>query len=311
MSKKEERFNYILESLKGVSEEIANKKNKRTIKYWEDTDVFLNRLGKEYSNAFKSLEKEFYSYSNKYGKDGKLDYNQKRVLALMKEIKPIIDDLYDNQQVQITDLLMNTYTDNYYKGLYEVSTGLGISTSFTKIDKRAVETAIAYPFQGDNFKGYLGNDKNKLILTLKREITQSLIRGDSPVKTSVALASKMNISRNYAQLVVHNSIATILTSSDRLMYDEFGATEYEYVATLDNRTSPVCKELDGQVFPVNDMRIGLNAPPMHPRCRSTTVPYIGDSVGKRISRNLNTNKVEYVPSNMSYKEWEKKFIKGE
>lgn len=309
MSKNVDKKQQVLDNLGKIGELIDDKKKKRTLKYWEDIDKFNARLGKEFINAYKSLEKEFYSYSNKYGKDGKLTYSQKRVISLMKEIKPIIDELYDRQQVSATDLFMNTYTDNYYKGLYELSTGIGIATSFTKVDKRVVETAITYPFQGDDFKGYIGNDKNKLVLTLKREITQSLIRGDSPAKTVSSIMKQMDINKRYCQLVVHNSIATILTSSDKLMYDEYGATEYEYVATLDNRTSATCKELDGQVFQVDDMRIGLNAPPMHPNCRSTTVPYIGESMGRRISRRLDSNKVEYVPSNMSYKEWEKKFIK--
>lgn len=305
VDKKEE----LLSKLGKIGEVIGGNKKKRTLKYWENLDRFNSRLGREYSDSYKKLEKEFYSYSNKYGQDGKLTYSQKRVIALMKEIKPILDELYDREQVNISNLLMDTYTDNYYKGLYELSTGIGIATSFTKIDRRAVEVAITYPFQGDDFKGYLNGDKNKLILTLKREITQSLIRGDAPIKTAASIREKLDISKRYSQLITHNSIATILTSSDKLMYDEYGATEYEYVATLDKRTSPICKELDGQVFMVNDMRIGLNAPPMHPNCRSTTVPYIGESLGKRISRNLNSNKVEYVPSNMSYSEWEKKFIK--
>lgn len=35
----------------------------------------------------------------------------------------------------------------------------------------------------------------------------------------------------------------------------------------------VCKALDGKHFKVEDMEVGVNAPPMHPRCHCTTAPY--------------------------------------
>ncbi|WP_081254674.1 minor capsid protein, partial [Staphylococcus capitis] len=37
-----------------------------------------------------------------------------------------------------------------------------------------------------------------------------------------------------------------------------------------------CHTLNGKVFKVKDMVPGINAPPMHPWCRSTTVPHVGN-----------------------------------
>ena len=33
---------------------------------------------------------------------------------------------------------------------------------------------------------------------------------------------------------------------------------------------------NGKVFKIKDMTPGINAPPMHPWCRSTTVPQMGN-----------------------------------
>ena len=46
--------------------------------------------------------------------------------------------------------------------------------------------------------------------------------------------------------------------------------EYRYVATLDSRTSPVCRDLDSQVFKYNQGPV----PPQHFGCRSTTVAVV-------------------------------------
>ncbi len=52
--------------------------------------------------------------------------------------------------------------------------------------------------------------------------------------------------------------------------------EYKYVAKIDKKTSKICHSLNGKVFKIKDMVPGINAPPMHPWCRSTTVPHLGN-----------------------------------
>lgn len=49
-------------------------------------------------------------------------------------------------------------------------------------------------------------------------------------------------------------------------------TGYEWVSTLDSRTTSQCKSLDGKIFKWNDKKKLL--PPIHPNCRSTTVPVL-------------------------------------
>ncbi|WP_316959815.1 minor capsid protein [Staphylococcus sp. IVB6181] len=48
------------------------------------------------------------------------------------------------------------------------------------------------------------------------------------------------------------------------------------MAKLDERASKICRQNDDKVFYVKDMVPGVNAPPMHPNCRSTTAPYVGN-----------------------------------
>lgn len=49
-------------------------------------------------------------------------------------------------------------------------------------------------------------------------------------------------------------------------------SQYQYVATLDERTSLICAELDGQIFDYSDE--SAPRPPMHPNCRSTIIPVV-------------------------------------
>lgn len=80
----------------------------------------------------------------------------------------------------------------------------------------------------------------------------------------------------------------------------------KFVATLDARTTPICRSLDGEVFPVNEG----DRPPMHHQCRSTTVPVLasfeelglGDlfqEAGPEVRASLDGE----VPADLTYTDW--------
>lgn len=89
-------------------------------------------------------------------------------------------------------------------------------------------------------------------------------------------------------------------------YQECGIEKYRFLATLDTRTCPICGELDGKIFPVSNMKIGVNCPPMHSGCRCTTVAVVSKKASpqsKRSARDPITGKTYLVPASMSYREW--------
>jgi len=85
--------------------------------------------------------------------------------------------------------------------------------------------------------------------------------------------------------------------------------KYRYIATLDTRTSAICRALDGKEFEYGKGPM----PPQHFNCRSTTVPVIDYKAldippppeGKRASMD------GQVPGNITYGEWLKKKMPGE
>ena len=54
---------------------------------------------------------------------------------------------------------------------------------------------------------------------------------------------------------------------------------------------------------------GENYPPMHPRCRCTVVPTLGETTGKRTSK-VDGKRVK-IPAEMNYTEWKKTYIDKE
>lgn len=299
-----------------------NRKEQSVLPYWKDTDALENRMTKEFKSAYNELEKELYTFAGKFGTEGKLKYSQARVIALMKEIKPHVDGLYDVHQTNLTEHLMSVYEGNFLRGSYDLATGTNVAYSFSGINETAVKTAISFPFQGVNFSDQIWQDKNYLLYKLKKHITDGIIRGDSIESMAKMLMYQvknregnlvdrgpLGKSKFDAMRLIQTETANVMSASDEKAYNNYGLEEYEYVATLDDKTSSICRALDGKVFDVKNYTPGVNAPVMHVFERSTTAPYFSDNFGERIARDIKTGKAEYIPSHTSYEEWFSKYIK--
>lgn len=91
-------------------------------------------------------------------------------------------------------------------------------------------------------------------------------------------------------------------------YKAAGIIRYRFMATLDLRTSAVCRQLDGKTFLVEEAKAGENLPPMHPFCRSITVPVTNNRTGTRWARDPVTGKSMTVPADMTYSQWYEKYV---
>ena len=93
-------------------------------------------------------------------------------------------------------------------------------------------------------------------------------------------------------------------------FKDLDVEKYEIVATLDNKTSHICQEMDGKVFDMKDYEPGITAPPFHVFCRSTTAPYFDDEIdfSSRVARDRQ-GKTYNIPASMTYGDWYKIFVK--
>ena len=93
------------------------------------------------------------------------------------------------------------------------------------------------------------------------------------VKQLLAAGGELTaVTDNQIMALVRTSINQVANTASQQVYEanQDITKKYRYVATLDTRTSAICRGLDGQEF---DYGKGPT-PPQHFNCRSTTVPVI-------------------------------------
>ena len=192
-----------------------------------------------------------------------------------------------------------------------LQTGFNIEIKVAKIDTKTLEKILAKPWAVDavNFSDRIWKDKNKLINTLQNTLVQSLIRGTPQDKVVKDFAKKMNTSLNQAGRLIATETAYFTTQGEFDSLNNLDVKQYEILATLDRRTSDICRHLDGKIFNMSDKKIGITAPPFHCWCRSCIIPHTPKLKGsKRAARN-DEGKTYYIDGNMKYNNWEESFCR--
>lgn len=233
-----------------------------------------------------------------------------RYEALQKQIEAIIDVLYEGDYKENgIEKFKEIYKNSYYNTLYNIDIFNGFHTEFSILDIRDIETLIEYPFNGANYSNRLWKQKDHMITKLKESITTMLVQGKHPKTLSSDFAKIFKTKEYEAYRLLHTESSFIIEQGIFRAYKEDGVEEYQILATLDTKTSDICREQDNKVYKVDEYVTGSTAPPFHHFCRTTTTPYYGEYEGTRKARDLVTNKSYNVPSSMSYNEWYDKYIK--
>ena len=228
-----------------------------------------------------------------------LSYNSRisRLQALESEINMTLNELFDKGVRQMKDEFGAILEEAYYKKVFDIQQRVGYRFEFAKMNRDMIENIVSYPWSGANFSDRMWRNKDALLFNVREILTQGLIQGKSLSVMSKELADNMGKSFKTAEKLIRTETAHFHSEADKKAYEAANIKKYEYMATLDNRTSDICASLDGKVFDLSKAEVGVNYPPMHPNCRSTTIEHDPEDAQDWAESGLT------MPKNKKYEEW--------
>lgn len=215
------------------------------------------------------------------------------------------------QDSTISDLLSNVYESSNYRTAWMTQSMKGQYDMYAQVDHRTIQRIIDSPWapDGKNFSARIWDNRKQLATSLQNDFIQALIAGDGTATMSEAIAKRMNTSYNNANRLVETELARVHSQAFMDCMNELDVDAVEILATLDNKTSPICRRMDGKYVQCKDAKPGITIPPFHCHCRSTTVPYIPAVYGsERAARDPKTGKTVFVDGELDYGEWKKRYI---
>lgn len=287
-----------------IKKELANVYKNYSKETGVDVHTLKNLLSKEETDEFwKTLKGQGlkkYVQANYKSRINRLEQIQGQLYAKAKEIyKEELNTVYGHYRSVINE--------SYNKTIYDTQIGTGYDFTFNKLDDKMIETVLNTKWYGGNYSSRIWGNTDILANRVSETIGGALISGKPYYKTANEIADTFGVAQYYAERLVRTETNHFNAEAEALAYKELGVEKYVFVATLDNRTSKMCQEHDGKIYDFKDMETGVNYPPLHPNCRSTTRGYLGEEEEKtlkRRARNPVTGKTEII-DNMNYEEWKK------
>lgn len=310
---------------KTTLQEIRKEINAFYTKYADEQEISLatarKRLSPGQLKDFQTMHHKYLAEAEKYGLDPAYQKHLRnlsgkayisRLQELSSNIRHQVELLAGRNKNAVETVLQDGFEDSFYRTLFNVQKQAKIGVSFTQPGKEQLEAAVKEKWLESNYSDRIWADKNRLVNQLNQIIPREFVRGRGPVAMGRELAQKMNTSYNNAVRLARTEMNHISNKGTMEAYKKSKVvSEYEYVATLDSRTSDICASMDGKIFKVSEAQSGINMPPLHPHCRSTTIPHfpkdeIGDNIIDRIARDENDESY-FVGEDVTYREWTEKY----
>lgn len=239
-------------------------------------------------DEFEKYKRKLRTKAKKYPKDKTLQKLAKQDIPKYKidRLRALQTDL----QIQLTEA-----TAGQEAGIYKTLEDVGkvaqatlakrftqtFDLEFDTIASRKMKQLLSSDWSGATWSERLWKDRelvgNKMTEILEKGVTQ----GTSLQRMSRELKQATGQSFNNAFRLIRTETShldgQVTLEGYKQAQEEFGQKlKYKYDAFGDSRTSEICRNLDGKTFWVDEAEVGVNYPPMHPNCRSTTQLMIDD-----------------------------------
>ena len=264
--------------------------------YWEQRVILkdkllekdIKKIEKKLLKLFKDIRKEVLNQLKIiYADIESTEYQKYQIDSLLISINNSLDNLYNKSEKEIVEGLKDVYKTMYQEASVDLKasfntinenlieevtrTNLGtklnesrdIFALHNEVLDKIVDDLIASNWSGLTLVERILEHKRKLSLTLKEELSKGLIRGDSLQDMSRILSKKMDLSYSNALRIVRTESCWIMNEATVNNYKDNGVKEYEIMAFLDNKTSKICRDMDGEVVNVKEAIVGKNMTPFH------------------------------------------------
>lgn len=236
-------------------------------------------------------------------------------------VDKVLDNLATRSQAAYADLLADTRSQlarlgrqqsDWAKDILLGEVALGGETAITvtarglgvNFFKKIVDTD---PFSGHRLADWLDMADKSVQRRVRGELNRGLLNGETLGQITTRMRRTVrDRSRREVETVVRTATNYV---ANRAHFETYQANsditkKYRYTATLDSKTSEICRALDGRVYKWGEGVI----PPQHPNCRSiirALVDYEGlglepPPTGERASED---GRVNPVSADVNYEQW--------
>ena len=201
------------------------------------------------------------------------------------------------------ELYKNAVREGYYTNMYSVDKKFGFNLSFGLLTEEDITRILNAKFLDSTFYKRIQDNCGVFQDVVDETIKKGLLAGKSLWKISKELEENSRYKKKACERLVRTEVSHFYNEGILESYKECDIEQYRILATLDNRTSDKCRDLDGRVFNVEEAEQGVNMPPLHCWCRSTTIGVYDYNIYTKKRRARNKEGKGEMIDYKTYEEW--------
>ena len=231
-----------------------------------------------------------------------LSNEEKKILneRLGNEVNETFKEQNKIEKQGMDNLLKKIAEDKFYMNCFNLA--LGMDFTLKKINSKALDRIIKDTVQGKNYSDRLWSNKNDLSKILQKEIKDFLEGKTSINEISKVVKNRFNQNSFNTRRLITNETARVQSEVNEQWSKDYGVEYQLFMATLGQKTSDICRDLDGNVYDINDSNKPIPPEKTHVGCRSCLVS-IASKEWKPKKRMDNETK-EHI-SYKNYEAWKK------
>ncbi|HEM3698783.1 TPA: minor capsid protein [Streptococcus suis] len=278
-------------------------------KYQDMTDeAFFKELSRIYLEASTSLQKDLLEFYGKYAEDSKISLSEARERLSRVDLSDYranveryrkqaekdpellrrINKQYMSSRATRMDVLnmevvykmgvlkgvLEKSFEDYLRSSAEYAYRKAMGGRSGNINEPALKEIIKTPFNGYNYSQQLWGHVDNLARDLKDTLKRGFIRGEHPKILARDLSVRYKVANQRAETLIRTDGTSVINRATARRYMDAGLEFYRILVHMDNRTTEICRKhhAEDKRYRLDEMKVGVNAPPFHFNCRSGIVP---------------------------------------
>ena len=169
-----------------------------------------------------------------------------RLQRLLQQVDTVMQNVYQQEQRFDTSFFEQLAENAYYRTIYNTQRKTGLGFSFSHVDQKQIERVLRMNWSGKHYSKRIWKNTDDLAKTIKDELLVSLLTGRTDRETAAVITEKFGGGAIAARRLIRTESCFFASELTAQAYKECGIKKYRYMATLDLRTSKICRELDGR-----------------------------------------------------------------
>ncbi|WP_367127007.1 minor capsid protein [Streptococcus suis] len=278
-------------------------------KHQDMTDeVFFKELSRIYSEASTSLQKDLFEFYGKYAEDSKISLSEARERLSRVDLSDYranveryrkqaekdpellrrINKQYMSSRATRMDVLnmevvykmgvlkgvLEKSFEDYLRSSAEYAYRKAMGGRSGNINEPALKEIIKTPFNGYNYSQQLWGHVDNLARDLKDTLKRGFIRGEHPKILARDLSVRYKVANQRAETLIRTDGTSVINRATARRYMDASLEFYRILVHMDNRTTEICRKhhAEDKRYRLDEMKVGVNAPPFHFNCRSGIMP---------------------------------------